>query len=69
MTSGHRQAVAVLVQNAQALLHQYVVVRNIPGGCLEFFNTCFFCKCDPDFRDQYALKVKTCEFHNGLLSK
>ena len=62
-----RQAIAVLVQQFQALLHQDIVIRNVAGGGLELINAGFFGERDPDFRDQYSFKVKACEFHNGLL--
>src|SRR5690606_21403577 len=53
----------MLIENPQPLLHQYIVIRNIPGGCPQRFNAGFFGKGDPYFRDQYTFKIKTGNFH------
>ncbi|MCY1559621.1 hypothetical protein D9M68_966760 [compost metagenome] len=53
----------MLVEDAQTLLHQHVVVRDVPGGRLERFDSGFFRKGDPDFRNQYTFKVETGDFH------
>ncbi|MCY1418342.1 hypothetical protein D9M71_338980 [compost metagenome] len=60
---------AMFIENAQALLHQHVVVGNIPGGCPERFDSGFLCEGDPDFRDQYAFQVETGNFHSTLLEE
>lgn len=61
------QLQAVLIENAQALLHQHVVIGDVAGGRLERLDAGFFRKGDPDFRDQYAFQVETRDFHRPLL--
>ena len=53
----------VLIQNTQALLHQYIVIGDIARGRLQLFDTGFLGKLNPDFRNQYTLKIKTRDFH------
>ncbi|MNY48664.1 hypothetical protein D3C86_1840150 [compost metagenome] len=57
----------MLVQDAQTLLHQHVVVGNVAGSRLERVDSGFFGKGDPDFRDQHTLEIKTGDFHRALL--
>ena len=57
----------VLVENTQALLHQHVVIRDIPSGRFQRFDAGFFREGDPDFRDQNAFQIETCDFHRALL--
>jgi aminoglycoside phosphotransferase family enzyme len=61
------QLQAMFVEDAQTLLHQHVVVRNVPGGRLQGVDTGFFRERDPDFRNQHAFQVKTGNFHRTLL--
>ncbi|MDT4872428.1 hypothetical protein FQZ97_1076110 [compost metagenome] len=57
----------MLVEDAQALLHQHVVIRNIPGGRFQRFDAGFFREGDPDLRDQNTFQVETSDFHGTLL--
>lgn len=57
------QAVAMLIQNLQAHTHEFVVVRNIPGGGTQFIDAGFFSEVDPDFRDQHPFQVQAQQFH------
>ncbi|MNP26262.1 hypothetical protein D3C76_1191070 [compost metagenome] len=57
---------AVLVENSQALLHQHVVVGNVPGSGPEGFDPGFFGEGDPDFRNQHTFKIQTGNFHKTL---
>ncbi|MCY1442202.1 hypothetical protein D9M71_585550 [compost metagenome] len=59
----------MFVENAQALLHQHVIIGNIPSRCPERFDSGFLCKGDPDFRDQHAFQVETGNFHSTLLEE
>lgn len=61
-----RQLQAVLIEDAQALLHQYVVIGNVPGGGLEGVDPGFFGEGDPDFRYQYPFKIQASNFHRTL---
>ena len=61
------QLQAVLVENAQTLLHQHVVVGNIPSGGFQRFNAGFFREGNPDFRNQHTFQVETGNFHGTLL--
>ena len=54
---------AMLVEDPQALLHQHVVVGNVPGGGPEGFDPGFFGERDPDFRDQHTFQIQTGNFH------
>ena len=56
-----------IIKDPQALLHQHVVVGNVPGGRLERLDAGFFREGDPDFRNQYAFQVETRDFHRPLL--
>ncbi len=53
----------MLVEDAQALFHQNVVVGDVAGGGLERFDSGFFGEGDPDFRNQHTFKVETGDFH------
>ncbi|MCY1434516.1 hypothetical protein D9M71_505780 [compost metagenome] len=57
------QLQAMLVEDAQTLLHQHVVIRDIAGSRLERFDTGFFSEGDPDFRNQDPFQVETGDFH------
>src|SRR5690606_38501028 len=59
------QLQAVLVKDAQALLHQHVIVGNVPGGRLQRLDTGFFRKRDPDFRNQNTFQVETSDLHEN----
>jgi len=59
---------AVLVEDAQALLHQYVIVGNVPCGRPERFDSGGLGKGDPDFRNQHTFQVETGYFHGPLLN-
>ena len=57
----------MLVEDAQALLHQHVVVGDVTGGGPQGLNAGFLGKGDPDFRNQYPFQVKAGNFHTTLL--
>jgi len=56
---------AVLIEDAQALLHQHVVVGNVPRGRPERFDSGGLGKGDPDFRNQHTFQVETGYFHGA----
>ena len=58
----------MLLQKPQALLHQYVIVGNIPGSRAQFVDAGAFGKGDPDFRDQDPFQVQAGQFHVSFSS-
>ncbi|KOG04926.1 Unknown protein sequence [Pseudomonas syringae pv. aceris] len=62
-----RQFQTVFIKNPQALLHQHVVIGNVPRGGTQRFDAGFLGKGDPDFRDQNTLQVQADNFHSTLL--
>ena len=52
----HRQA--VLLENVQAVPHQYVVVGFVPGGPCEGFEAGSFSDGDPHLGDEYPFEVE-----------
>ncbi len=53
-----RKLQTVLIQDREPTLHQFVVVRFIPGGAPQFRNAGFFGHGDPDFRRQNAFHIQ-----------
>ena len=53
----------VLAQNLQALCHQLVVVRDVPGRRAKGVDARTFGEVDPDFGDQNPFQVEAGDFH------
>ena len=62
-----RQAESVLAQDAQAVLHQRVVIRLVARGATQLRNPGALGEGDPDFGDKDALKVEANDLHGILL--
>lgn len=54
---------AVTVENLDAITHEFVVVRFIPGGPTQFGNFRLLGDGNPDFRSEHPFQVQR---HNGL---
>jgi hypothetical protein len=63
-----RQAQAVLGKDAEAVLHQRVVVRLVTGGTTERRDTGAFGEFDPDFGNEDTFEIETDDFHGTGLS-
>ena len=57
------QAQAMLPQDAEAPLHQLVIVRLVPCGALQLRDAAGLGKSDPDLRNQDAFKIQTYNIH------
>ena len=64
-----RQAVAVLVEDAEPHFHQLVVVGNVPGGGAQLVDTGALGEVDPDFRNQHPFQIETKQFHDDPLGR
>ena len=53
----------MFLQDAEPPLHQFVIVRFVAGGALEFGYAGCFGKCNPDFGDKYAFQIETGDVH------
>src|SRR5437588_6674182 len=49
----------MLIQNGEAPAHQFVVIRLIPRGPPEFFDSGFLSDSDPDFGSQHSFHVQS----------
>ena len=57
----------VTLEDAQAVLHEHVVVRLFPGGAAQFGDARAFGEFDPDFGNENTFEVKTNDLHGTLL--
>ncbi len=66
-----RKRDAVLVEDADAIIHQLVVIRFVARGAAQFGNLGFLGDGDPDFRRQHAFHVQRNDglFHARSFSK
>ena len=58
----------MLLKDSQPLLHQLVVVGNVPCGSPERVDAGFFSKIDPDFRNKDPFQVQASYFQGKLLN-
>ena len=57
------QAQSVLLQDAQPPVHQFIVIRFVPGGPLQLRDAAGLRECDPDLRNQDAFHIQTYDIH------
>ena len=53
----------VLGENAESLLHQHVVIRDVAGGGAQFLDAGALGESDPDFGYEHSFEVETGQFH------
>ncbi len=63
-----RQFQAMLIEDAQALLHQHIVIGNVACGGPQRFDSGSLGKGNPDLRNQDTFQVETGYFHGPLLT-
>ena len=57
------EAEAVLSQNAQAPVHELVVIRFVARCALELGDAARLCECDPNFGNQYTFHIEAGHVH------
>ena len=63
------QPQSVLLQNAEAPPHQFIIIGLIPRGALQFRNAAGLRERNPDFRHQNAFQIQTNDVHCPLSSQ